>query len=257
MRYRSGAPSWDNKGERMTYRKVYFVLLAALLVAAAALLGACGTATDPAGDSRDTTAASPVPAATGDPFIFGFDGGFTGFMAMDVELAEKGILTKLDMIQNQWMGRPVEYKKADNGSDPVVAVDKARQLVESDGIQFMAGPIFSPSAAAVTDYLAKAGGIPQCSIIGQPPAEQAFGGAQAVDVFLQALKATNGDSSPAALTGAMATLTWEGPTGKVTLKPYQDAFIPVRDFYMLKVQQVGDRVAWVPVYTYEQVELGE
>ena len=32
----------------------------------------------------------------------------------------------------------------------------------------MAGPIFSPSAAAVTDYLAKAGGIPQCSIVGQP-----------------------------------------------------------------------------------------
>ena len=109
-----------------------------------------------------------MPAASGEPYIFGFDGGFTGFMAMDVELAEKGILTKLDMIQNQWEGRPVEYKKADNASDPVVAVDKARQLVESDGIQFMAGPIFSPSAAAVTDYLAKAGGIPQCSIIGQP-----------------------------------------------------------------------------------------
>ena len=72
------------------------------------------------------------------------------------------------MIQNQWEGRPVEYKKADNGSDPVQAVDKARQLVESDKIQYMAGPIFSPSAAAVTDYLAKAGGIPQCSIVGQP-----------------------------------------------------------------------------------------
>ncbi len=428
MRCGSGAPLVASKGERMTYRKVYLMIFVALLVAvAAAALSACGNATDPAGDSRESTEASPAPAATGDPFIFGFDGGFTGFMAMDVELAEKGILTKLAMIQNQWMGRPVEYKKADNASDPVVAVDKARQLVESDGIQFMAGPIFSPSAAAVTDYLAKAGGIPQCSIIGQPsdnlktanglavmpnglygsqgyyfgkytgeqlgyktvncinyedtaarqlqagfekgfaesggkvldtkyvpidtvdfssylttlkdadatyfwvfgngaapfvkqyndygltaplitpmagnfsepqladlgqlgvnmvgcdfyaaeldtpanqefvdaymqlypgeyPPEQAFGGAQAVDVFLQALKATNGDSSPAALTGAMATLTWEGPTGKVTLKPYQDAFIPVRDFYMLKVQQVGDRVAWVPVFTYEQVELGE
>ena len=117
----------------MTYRKVYFVLLAALLViASVAILSACGTATDPAGDSRDTTAASPSPAATGEPLMLGFDAGFTGFMAMDVELAEKGILTRLDMIQNQWEGRPVEYNKADNGSDPVQAVDKARQLVESD-----------------------------------------------------------------------------------------------------------------------------
>jgi len=136
----------------MTYRKVGFAVLAALLVIVSmAVLGACGNATDPAGDSRDTTAASPMPEATGEPLVFGFDAGFTGFMAMDVELAEKGILTKLDMIQNQWEGRPVEYKKADNGSDPVQAVDKARQLVESDGIQYMAGPIFSPSAAAVTD----------------------------------------------------------------------------------------------------------
>ena len=417
-----------SKGDRMTDRKVYFVLLAAVLIIAVAMtLGACGSTGDTGARDEGSSAASPMPAASGEPFIFGFDGGFTGFMAMDVELAEKGILTKLAMIQNQWMGRPVEYKKADNASDPVVAVDKARQLVESDGIQFMAGPIFSPSAAAVTDYLAKAGGIPQCSIIGQPsdnlktanglavmpnglygsqgyyfgkyageqlgyktvncinyedtaarqlqagfekgfaesggkvietkyvpidtvdfssylttlkdadatyfwvfgngaapfvkqyndygltaplitpmagnfsepqladlgqlgvnmvgcdfyaaeldtqanqefvdaymqlypgeyPPEQAFGGAQAVDVFLEALKATNGDSSPAALTKVMSTLTWEGPTGKVTLKSYQGAFIPVRDFYMLKVQQVGDRVAWVPVFTYEQVELGE
>ena len=49
------------------------------------------------------------------------------------------------------------------------AVDKARQLVENDGIQVMLGPIFSPSNAAVTDYLAKGGGgIPSISIFGQP-----------------------------------------------------------------------------------------
>ena len=413
----------------MRYRNIYFVLLAALLVVASAtVLGACGSATDPAGDSRDTTAASPMPAATGEPLIFGFDAGFTGFMAMDVELAEKGILTRLDMIQNQWEGRPVEYKKADNGSDPVQAVDKARQLVESDGIQFMAGPIFSPSAAAVTDYLAKAGGIPQCSIVGQPsdnlktandlafmpnglygsqgyyfgkyvgeqlgyktvncvnledtaarqlqagfekglaesggevvsvqyvpidtidfssylttlkdadatyfwvfgngaapfvkqyndygltapliapmsnnfseqqladlgqlgvgmvacdfyspeidneanaafvaayqklypgeyPAPQAYGGYQAVELFLQGVKASGGDTTPATLVKAMSTLTMTGlPGGDVTMKPYKGAFIPVRDWYILETKEVDGRVAWVPIYTYEQVELGE
>jgi branched-chain amino acid transport system substrate-binding protein len=413
----------------MTYRKVGFAVLAALLVIVGmTVLGACGNATDPAGDSRDATAASPMPEATGEPLIFGFDAGFTGFMAMDVELAEKGILTKLDMIQNQWEGRPVEYKKADNGSDPVQAVDKARQLVESDGIQYMAGPIFSPSAAAVTDYLAKAGGIPQCSIVGQPsdnlktandlafmpnglygsqgyyfgkyvgeqlgyktvncinledtaarqlqagfekglaesggqvvsvqyvpidtidfssylttlkdadatyfwvfgngaapfvkqyndygltapliapmsnnfseqqladlgqlgvgmvacdfyspeidneanaefvaayqklypgeyPAPQAYGGYQAVDLFLQGVSAAGGDTTPEALVKAMSTITLTGtPAGDFTMKPYQGAYIPVRDWYILETKEVGGRVAWVPIYTFEQVELGE
>ena len=412
----------------MTYRKVGFaVLTALLLVAMVAALGACGEAGD-TGARDDSGEASPMPAATGEPLIFGFDAGFTGFMAMDVELAEKGILTKLDMIQNQWEGRPVEYKKADNGSDPVQAVDKARQLVESDGIQYMAGPIFSPATAAVTDYLAKAGGIPQCSIVGQPsdnlktanglafmpnglygsqgyyfgkyvgeqlgyktvncvnledtaarqlqagfekgldgerrrgrqravradrhhrlqlvphdaqgrrrhvllglrqrrrsvrqavqrlrphgpadradgqqlqraaarrpraarrghgglrllqpgdrqsrpttafvaayqklypgeyPPPQAFGGYQAVELFLQGVKATGGDTTPATLIEAMSTITLDTPAGSVTMKPYQDAFIPVRDWYILETKEVDGRVAWVPIYTFEQVELGE
>jgi len=89
-------------------------------------------------------------------------------MAVDTALCKKGSLTALSMVNNEWMGRPIKYIKADNGSDPVQAVDKARQLVESDKIQFMAGPIFSPAAAPVASYLAKAGGIPQCSIVGQP-----------------------------------------------------------------------------------------
>ena len=360
-----------------------------------------------------------MAAATGEPLIFGFDAGFTGFMAMDVELAEKGILTKLDMIQNQWEGRPVEYKKADNASDPVVAVDKARQLVESDGIQFMAGPIFSPAAAAVTDYLAKrrrdpavlhrraaerqpqdrqrprlhaqrpvrprqgllrqvrgeqlgyktvnyvnledtaarrlqAGfekglaesggevvsvqyvpidtidfssylttlkdadatyfwvfgngaapfvkqyndygltapliapmsnnfseqqladlgqlgvGMVACDFYspeidneanaafvaayqklypGEYPAPQAFGGYQAVELFLQGVTAGGGDTTPATLIEAMSTITLDTPAGSVTMKPYQDAFIPVRDWYILETKEVDGRVAWVPIYT--------
>ena len=41
--------------------------------------------------------------------------------------------------------------------------------MESNKIQVMLGPIFSPSNAAVTDYLAKGGGgIPSISIFGQP-----------------------------------------------------------------------------------------
>ena len=87
---------------------------------------------------------------------------------MTAELADKGIKTALAMLDNQWEGRPLEYFPEDNGSDPVVAVDKARKLVESDGINVMIGPIFSPSAKAVADYLGKSSGIPEISIVGQP-----------------------------------------------------------------------------------------
>ena len=115
--------------------------------------------------SSDTTDGG---AASGEPIKIGFDEGFTGFMAYDCQLADQGVKTALAMLNNQWEGRPLEYFAEDNGSDPVVAVDKARKLVESDKIDVMIGPIFSPSAKSVADYLAKSSGIPQISIVGQP-----------------------------------------------------------------------------------------
>jgi branched-chain amino acid transport system substrate-binding protein len=116
--------------------------------------------------SSGTTATSG--AATGTPIKIGFDEGFTGFMAYDCQLADQGVKTALAMLNNQWEGRPLQYFAEDNASDPVIAVDKAKKLVESDGINVMIGPIFSPSAKAVADYLGKSSGIPEISIVGQP-----------------------------------------------------------------------------------------
>ena len=145
---------------------IVLAVLACLIVFAAA---ACGSAGDTgARDDGTSTGASPSAAATGEPFKLGFDEGFTGFMALDASLVDHGIQVALDQVGNQVLGHPIEYIKADNGSDPVVAVDKARQLVESDKIDAMLGPMFSPSNAAVTDYLARNGGIPSISFMGQP-----------------------------------------------------------------------------------------
>ncbi len=124
------------------------------------------TETTAATGSSDTTATSA--AASGEPIKFGFDEGFTSFMAYDCQLADQGVKTALAMLNNQWEGRPLQYFPEDNTSDPVIAVDKARKLVESDGINVMIGPIFSPSAKAVADYLGKSSGIPEMSIVGQP-----------------------------------------------------------------------------------------
>ena len=385
-------------------------------------------ATDTTAGGTDTTAGGTdtTAAASGESIKFGFDEGFTGFMAYDTELAEKGILTALDMMNNEWQGRPLEYLKEDNGSDPVVAVDKARKLVESDNIDCMIGPIFSPSAKAVTDYLGKSSGIPQMSIVGQPtenletanglafihtgffdshgyyfgkylaelgyktanvinyddtpayaltegfkkafvdegggevlsenyvpldvvdfsaylttmqpvdvtvfwifgngavpfvkqykdygleaplaapmsnnfsdaqlaelgepglgmiacdyyaytvdnplndefiqgyqnlypgeyPTPQAYGAWQGVMMYLEALNATGGDTTPAKVIEAMSNMSMDTPAGMMTIVPYETAFIGQRDFYMLEVQDMDGALTWVPVKTYEQVVLG-
>ncbi len=381
-----------------------------------------------AGSTTTTTGGTETTAApSGEAIKFGFDEGFTGFMAYDCELADKGIKTALAQLDNQFEGRPLEYFPEDNGSDPVVAVDKARKLVESDGINCMIGPIFSPSAKSVADYLGKSTGIPEMSIVGQPtdnletanklafihtgffdshgyyfgkylaelgyktanvinyddtpayaltagfkkafvdegggqvlsenyvpldvvdfsaylttmkpvdvtvfwifgngavpfvqqyndygltaplaapmsnnfsdaqlaelgdvglgmiacdyyaytidnaandefiaayqklypgeyPTPQGYGAWQGVMLYLEGLKATGGDTTPAKVIEAMSTLSLDTPAGKVTIVPYKDAFIAKRDFYMLKVQKVGEVLTWVPVKTYDQVLLGE
>ena len=99
-------------------------------------------------------------------FKIAYNEGFTGPMAYDAALADQGIQTALNQLGGEVLGKPIEYLKADNGMDPVQAVDKARQLVESEGIHMHMGPIFAPAAAAVTDYLSKAGGIPEMGILG-------------------------------------------------------------------------------------------
>ncbi len=150
--------------------RVLLMIVLALTVGVAAACGngetadVGGTSTSGAQGNTETTAGG----SASDPIKIAFDEGFTGFMAFDAEMCERGILTGLAMLGDEMQGRPVKYLKADNGSDPVVAVDKARQLVESDGIHYMIGPLFSPATQAVTGYLGGAGGIPQCSLMGQP-----------------------------------------------------------------------------------------
>ena len=110
-------------------------LLVVVLLSMVLALASCGSSETSSGGASSTPSSGP----TGEPFKIGFNEGFTGYAATDAILTERGILTALAQIDDQWMGGPVEYIKADNRSDPVVAVDKARQLVESDKIDVMLG----------------------------------------------------------------------------------------------------------------------
>lgn len=169
----------------MGKRILCVILVLMLLVGGAVALAACG-----GGSTTETTAATTATtaggtettaggtettaggtettgAATGEPIIVGFNEGFTGFMATNALLCWHGIVLACEQV-GQINGRPIEYNQADNGSDPAQAVAKARQQVESDGVDVMIGPQFSPSTQAITDYLATAGGIPQISVAPQP-----------------------------------------------------------------------------------------
>jgi branched-chain amino acid transport system substrate-binding protein len=411
-------------------RKKLLILMLAVVLGSCALPVACGgeeTTESTAAGTETTAAGTETTAAAGEPIQIAFDEGFTGFMAFDADMSERGILTALAMLDNQMAGHPVEYLKTDNGSDPVAAVDKAKQLVESQGLDYMIGPMFSPATQAVTDYLAKAGGIPDCSLMGQPsvnlttanklafipaglygswgyyfgkyvgeqlgyksancinyddtaaydlqagfekgfaeaggtilsvnyvpmdtvdfspylsalkpadctyfwiigngsvpfvkqcydygltaplvvpmannfveeqladlgeaglgivgcdiytpvldnplnreftaayqklypdqvPTTQGYTGLVAVMLYAKALELTGGDTTPAKVIEAMSTLSIDTPAGKVTMSPYKDAYIGTRDFLIVETQQVGENISWVPLYTWQQVLLGE
>lgn len=410
--------------------KGLLLVLALILALGVFALAACGGGesetpeTTAAGGTETTAGGSDTTAApaSGEPFKIGFNEGFTGFMALDAQIADQGVQTALAMVDNQVLGRPIEYIKVDNASDPVQAVDKARQLVESDKID-MTMTIFSPAVRSISDYLAKSGGTPQIGINPMPmttletannllfipsgilnlggyllgkyatevlgyktancihyddlpaydyqaafekgfaegggkvlslqyvpidtldfspyltsmkeadfclwwifgngavpfikqyndygqkallispmaqnvteeqmlelgdlavdmlgfdyyspeidnplnkefvakyremwdqyPAPQAFSAWAAVNLFLEGVKKTDGDTTPAKLIEAMSTMSYDTPAGKYTMSPYQGAYVGTGDAYVLQVKDVGEgRLAWAPIYTYEQI----
>lgn len=147
-----------------------------------ALVGCGGsggqTGATPEGGVTTTTALSPQAKA----MRIVFNGEISGPLVYDAALVKKGIRTALQMLGNELAGFPIEYKEVDNKSDPLVAVEQTRALVQTDTdgdkkkdrlpIDFMCGPLSSADAAGVAYFLSqrseKSERIPQCSVTGQP-----------------------------------------------------------------------------------------
>jgi branched-chain amino acid transport system substrate-binding protein len=83
--------------------------------------------------------------------------GFTGFMAMDGPDCVKGIEFKLEEMDWQVEGKKIELIKEDGASVVNTYVDKAMKLVNSDKVDAVLGPLFSPGAFAIANYLKKSG----------------------------------------------------------------------------------------------------
>ncbi len=92
---------------------------------------------------------------------------------------------------------------------------------------------------------------------GEYPMPQGYAAQQALFMFAKAVETTGGDTTPAKLIEALSTMSINTPAGKLTMKPYKDAFIPIRDFFILEVKKVGDGYQWVILETLSQVEMGE
>jgi branched-chain amino acid transport system substrate-binding protein len=91
---------------------------------------------------------------------------------------------------------------------------------------------------------------------GEKPTAQGYGAWQGVMMYIEALEATGGDTTPAKVIEAMSTMSYDSPTGMVKIVPYQDAFIAERNFFVFEVKKVDDVLTWVPIKTFEQVLLG-
>src|SRR5665647_1288161 len=113
----------------MHKKSLIMVLALVSAIGGFALVG-CGSGG--AGGTTENSKATSSSIATGEVLKIAYNEGFTGPMAVDAALADHGIQTALKQLGSQVLGHPIQYLKVDNGMDPVQAVDKARQLVESN-----------------------------------------------------------------------------------------------------------------------------
>jgi branched-chain amino acid transport system substrate-binding protein len=97
--------------------------------------------------------------------------------------------------------------------------------------------------AYVADYLQKKGSVPTTQ-----------GGAtdQALLIFLEAVKMTGGDTTPAKLNEAIHKVKIDTPAGTVSFTPQG---LGIGDLYIAKSTKVEDRLDWLPIDEYKQITL--
>jgi branched-chain amino acid transport system substrate-binding protein len=114
--------------------KVYFMLLVALIFA--------------------VSMAVEVKAAEKEIMI-GFMSDFTGPLAEHGVAGKQGAILALEEINYTFAGRPIKFIIEDEASDPAVAMDKARKLVETDKVCMILGPFHGGCGGAVAGYVNK------------------------------------------------------------------------------------------------------
>jgi branched-chain amino acid transport system substrate-binding protein len=111
-----------------------------------------------------SVAASLVPAgargvagaAERSPIKIGVLNSFSKALATIGESALTGLNLYFDQIHWQSAGRKLEIVKEDDQINPQVGLEKVRKLVESDHVQVICGPTYTPVGLAMLPYLEQA-----------------------------------------------------------------------------------------------------
>ena len=108
------------------------------------------TGTTPPKTTPTTTAAKP-------PIKIGLLYELTGPMAMTGKRMLDANKLSFEQAGMEVAGRKIEIITGDSGSQPQMALDTARKMVENDKVSLVMGPIMGNLKIAVADYMTKAG----------------------------------------------------------------------------------------------------
>jgi branched-chain amino acid transport system substrate-binding protein len=100
------------------------------------------------------TTAQPVKGEK-EPIKIGLNSDLTGVFTVPGTFVNKGARVYLDTIGSKVAGREVKLIEMDNNSEPKVALEVAKKLVEREKVQILTGVVHSGSALAVKGYAHK------------------------------------------------------------------------------------------------------
>lgn len=150
-------------------------ILPLCLIALAALLLGCGSepetqqAQEPA--DQQTAEQEAHQSAEPGPLKIAFLGDLTGGLAeIGVEMRD-GFLLAIKHINAAGgvFGQPVEFVIGDTNTDPTIAVEEARRMIEIEGAHVIVGAHSSTNSLAVAESITGPAGIPQISPASSSP----------------------------------------------------------------------------------------
>ena len=103
--------------------------------------------------------AAALAAGAAEPIKVGWLSSLTGPLSSAALAENQGVQFAVDEINKAGgiNGRPIELLTRDTAGDPTKAVNYAQQLVFSDKVQFIIGPVNSGEGLATTPIVARAG----------------------------------------------------------------------------------------------------
>ena len=135
----------------------YAGLVIAAVVMVLALVTSCGPAAPETPPPAPEPIPEPPPPEELPPVKIGSLLAYTGAATGTGQLFNEGIELYLEEANYEVAGRDIEYIMEDSASEPDAAMDKARKLVEVDGVDVILGPLQSHCGAAVAAYLETVG----------------------------------------------------------------------------------------------------